>query len=135
MLARKSLHSVRCRLLSPLPWQSPRSVRAVIELRFGDSRLAIGDESPEMGIVSPLTLGGTYGALHLAIANADAVWQKALGAGATVFEPLHDAFWGERTGQFIDPFGHRWAIDQHVRDVPPDEIARLAAQAFAGSQG
>jgi len=102
-----------------------------IELRFGDSKLAIADEFPDMGIVSPLTLGGTYGALHLAVPDADAVWQRAIEAGAEVFEPLHDAFWGERTGQFIDPFGHRWAIDQHLRDVPPDEVARLAAAAFA----
>src|SRR6266571_3743369 len=101
-----------------------------IELRFGDDVLAIADEFPGMGIVSPLTLGGTYGALHLAVDDADAVWQRALGAGATVFEPLHDAFWGDRTGQFIDPFGHRWALDQHLRDVPHDEVARLAAQAF-----
>lgn len=103
-----------------------------VELRFGDSKLAIGNEFPDMGIVSPLILGGTYGALHLTVKDADAVWQRALDAGAEVFEPLHEAFWGERTGQFIDPFGHRWAIDQHVRDVPPDEVARLAAQAFAG---
>jgi len=105
-----------------------------IELRFGDSTLAIADEFPEMGVVSPLTLGGTYGALHLAVEDADAVWQRALQAGATVFEPLHDAFWGERTGQFIDPFGHRWAVDQHLRDVPHDEVVRLAAAAFGGNQ-
>ncbi len=102
-----------------------------IELRFGDSTLAIADEFPDMGIVSPLTLGGTYGALHLAVEDADAVWQRALDAGAKVFEPLHDAFWGDRTGQFTDPFGHRWAVDQHLRDVPRDEVARLAAAAFA----
>ena len=76
-----------------------------IELRFGDSALAISDEFPDLGVVSPLTLGGTYGALHLAVDDADAVWQRALAAGATEFEPLHDAFWGDRTGQFIDPFG------------------------------
>jgi len=103
-----------------------------VELRFGDSKLAIGDEFPDMGIVSPLTLGGTCGALHLAVEDAAAVWQRALDAGAQVFEPLREAFWGERTGQFIDPFGHRWAIDQHVSDVPPSEVARLAAEAFAG---
>jgi len=105
-----------------------------IELHFGDSTLAIAEEFPEMGVVSPLTLGGTYGALHLAVEDADAVWQRAVQAGATVFEPLHDAFWGERTGQFIDPFGHRWAVDQHLRDVPHDEVVRLAAAAFGGSE-
>ena len=103
-----------------------------IELRFGDASLAIADEFPEIGVLSPLTLGGTYGALHLAVDDAAAVWQAAVDLGATVFEPLHDAFWGDRTGQFIDPFGHRWAVDQHLRDVPADEVARLAAEAFGG---
>jgi PhnB protein len=104
-----------------------------IELRLGDATLAISDEFPDLGVVSPLTLGGTYGALHLTVADAEAAWQRALDAGATEFEPLHDAFWGDRTGQFIDPFGHRWAVDQHLRDVPPEEVARLAAAAFGAS--
>ena len=69
-----------------------------IELRFGDSTLSISDEFPEMGVVSPLTLGGTYGALHLTVEDADAVWQRALEDGATEFEPLHDAFWGTGPG-------------------------------------
>jgi PhnB protein len=106
-----------------------------IELRFGDSVLAIADEFPDMGVISPLTLGGTYGALHLAVDDADDVWQRALEGGATEFEPLHDAFWGDRTGQFIDPFGHRWALDQHQHDVSHDEVVRLAGEAFgAGSE-
>ncbi|MBO0745046.1 MAG: VOC family protein [Candidatus Dormibacteraeota bacterium] len=107
------------------------------ELEFGDSVLAIGEEFPDMGIVSPLTLGGTHGAIHVAVDDADLVWQRALDGGATVFETLHEAFWGDRTGQFIDPFGHRWAVDQHLRDVPPAEVARLAAEAFGrdGSRG
>lgn len=104
-----------------------------IELQFGDSILAIADEFPSMGVVSPLTLGGTYGALHLAVADVDSVWKRAMAAGAKEFEPVHDAFWGTRTGQFIDPFGHRWALDQHLRDVSHDEVVRLAAEAFAGA--
>jgi PhnB protein len=101
-----------------------------IDLAFGDSTLSIADELPAMGIVSPLTLGGTYGALHLAVDDVDVVWARALSSGATEFEAVHDAFWGVRTGQFIDPFGHRWALDQHLRDVPHDEVERLAAAAF-----
>jgi len=102
-----------------------------IEMRLGDAVVAVADEIPAMGIVSPQTLGGTPLALHLNVDDADAVWSRAMQAGATVFEPLHDAFWGDRTGQFIDPYGHRWAIDQHIRDVPHDEVVRLAAAAFA----
>jgi len=64
------------------------------------------------------------------VQDADAAWARALEAGAEVFQPLQDAFWGERTGQFIDPFGHRWAVAQRVRDVPHDEVVRLAAEAY-----
>lgn len=112
----------------------PSGVVLTIDLQFGDSQIAISDELPDYGIVSPLTLGGTYGALHLAVEDADAAWSRALEAGAEVFEPLREAFWGERTGQFIDPFGHRWAVAQRVRDVPPEEVARLAAEAFGATE-
>jgi PhnB protein len=70
----------------------------------------------------------------VAVEDADAAWQRALDAGAEVFHELEDAFWGERHGQFIDPFGHRWAIDQHLRDVPHDEVVRLAGEAFSGGE-
>jgi PhnB protein len=105
-----------------------------VELRFGDGAMALGAEFPAMGIVSPQALSGTYGAMHLAVEDADRVWNRAIEAGAVPFEPLHDAFWGERTGQFIDPFGHRWAVDQHLRDVPHDEVVRLAAEAFPAEE-
>ena len=103
-----------------------------VELRFGDSPVMIADEVPDLGIVSPLTLGGTYGALHLTTSDVDALWQRALDAGAEVFHPLGDTFWGERFGQIIDPFGHRWGMATHLRDVPADEVARAAAEMFGG---
>jgi len=104
-----------------------------IELRFGDSSVMIADEFPEMGVVSPLTLGGTYGALTITTDDVDGMWQQALSAGAQIFQPLQDAFWGDRHGQIIDPFGHRWGLAQHLRDVSPDEVARAAAAAFSGA--
>jgi PhnB protein len=101
-----------------------------VRLNIGTSSLNLADEFPEMGVVSPLTLGGTYGALDVATDQVDALWQRALDAGAQVFQPLQDTFWGERHGQIIDPFGHRWGLSQHIRDVPPEEVARAAAAAF-----
>ncbi|MFG1805665.1 VOC family protein [Streptomyces sp. NPDC049040] len=101
-----------------------------IELAFGDSTVKIADEFPDHGIVSPLTLGGTYGALQIATDDVDTLWKRALDAGATVFHPLQDTFWGERHGQVIDPFGHRWGMAQHLRDVSPEEVAREAAKLF-----
>ncbi|HKB19515.1 MAG TPA: VOC family protein [Gaiellaceae bacterium] len=104
-----------------------------IELRLGDSQLMIADEFPEMGAVSPQTLGGTYGALTIAVEDADAAWQRALDAGAEVFHELEDAFWGERYGQFIDPFGHRWGVAQRQEEVEPEEVERRAAGLFGAS--
>ena len=101
------------------------------ELRIGDAVIAIGRELPQWGVLSPESLGGTYGALHVRVDDVDAVWDSAVAGGATAFEPVHDAFWGVRTGQFVDPFGHRWALDQPLRDVPPEEVQRLASDAFA----
>ena len=102
-----------------------------VELRFGDSAVMLADEFPEMGIVSPQTLGGTYMALHLMVDDVDRVWQRALDAGAEVFHPLQDSFWGERHGQVIDPFGHRWGLAQHLRYVSREELVRAAQEMFA----
>jgi PhnB protein len=102
-----------------------------VELRFGESVIYMADEFPEMGVLSPLSIGGTAVVLTLSAADADALWQSALDAGADVLQPLSDAFWGERHGLLLDPFGHRWGVAQHVRDVPHDEVVRAAADVFA----
>ncbi len=109
----------------------PDATVMTADLRIGDAVIAIGRELPQWGVLSPESLGGTYGALHLRVDDVDAVWDSAMAGGATAFEPVHDAFWGVRTGQLIDPFGHRWALDEALRDVPPEEVQRLAADAFA----
>jgi PhnB protein len=103
-----------------------------IELRFGDSTVMIADEFPDLGVVSPLSLGGTVGALAVHTDDVDALWQRAVGAGAVVSRPLQEVFWGDRHGEIFDPFGHRWALVQHLRDVPADEIAAAAAAALGG---
>jgi PhnB protein len=103
-----------------------------IELSFGDSTVMLADEFPELGVLSPLSIGGTATVLHLQADDVDAVWQRALAAGAEVRQPLADAFWGERYGQITDPFGHRWGLAHHLRDVPPEEIARAVAELFGG---
>ena len=64
--------------------------------------------------------------------DADAVWQRAVEGGAEVRQPLAEAFWGERYGQITDPFGHRWGLAQHIRDVPREQLERAVAELFAG---
>jgi len=111
----------------------PGGPTLTVELQLGDTILAVAGEMPDLGMRTPAALGGTPAALHVQVPDVDAAWARAIQAGATVFEPVHDAFWGDRTGQFLDPSGHRWALDHHVRDVPPEEVARLAAELFGGS--
>jgi PhnB protein len=103
-----------------------------IELAIGESTIMIADEFPDRGIVSPKTLGGTYGALVIATDDVNTLWQRALASGAEVFHPLADTFWGERFGQIIDPYGHRWGFTQHISDVPHEGIVKAAAEAFGG---
>jgi PhnB protein len=102
-----------------------------VELRFGDQALHLADEFPEMGVLAPPSIGGTPVVLALDVDDAETVFARAVAAGASVRQPLQDAFWGDRQGQLEDPFGHRWNIAQHLRDVPHDEVVAAAAQAFS----
>jgi uncharacterized glyoxalase superfamily protein PhnB len=102
-----------------------------VQLRFGDGVVHLADEFPEMGVLAPPTIGGTPVVLTLDVPDAEAVFAQAVAAGAHVHQPLADMFWGDLHGQLEDPFGHRWNISQHVRDVPHDEIVAAAARAFA----
>jgi PhnB protein len=102
-----------------------------VQLRIGDSTLMAASEFPEFGIVSPLTIGGTAVVLHVFTDDVDAAWQRAVEAGAEILHPLQDQFWGDRQGQLLDPFGHKWNLAQHLRDVPADEMAEAAAEIFA----
>jgi PhnB protein len=110
----------------------PNGKLMYVELWFGDSPVMVADEFPEFDIRSPQTVGGTSTVLNLHTDDVDALWERALAAGAQVLRPLEDAFWGERHGQLTDPFGHRWGVAQRIRDVPEEEIARAAAAAFGG---
>ena len=124
----KQAFGARERSRVPLPGGKLMSV----ELWFGDSAVMVADEFPEIGVVWPHTVGGTSTVLHLYTEDVDALWTRAVDAGAQVLHPLQDQFWGDRHGQLTDPFGHRWGLATHVRDVPPEEIARAAAAAFGG---
>ena len=81
--------------------------------------------------MTPPSIGGTPVVLALDVTDADAVFAQALAAGAEVRQPLQDMFWGDRHGQLEDPFGHRWNVAQHLRDVPHDEVVAAAAELFS----
>ena len=102
------------------------------ELEIGDALLMLADEHPDINVLGPKSVGGTPVVLSLYVEDVDAVFQAALDAGATEVRPLTDQFYGDRSGQFEDPFGHRWSIATHVEDVPPDEMEKRAAEAASG---
>jgi uncharacterized glyoxalase superfamily protein PhnB len=101
-----------------------------VQLRLGDGLLHVADEFPEMGVLAPPSVGGTPVVLSLEVADADAVFARAVAAGASTRQPPADMFWGDRHGQLEDPFGHRWNVSQHLRDVPHDEVVAAAASLF-----
>jgi uncharacterized glyoxalase superfamily protein PhnB len=98
-------------------------------LRIGDSSVMLADEFPQWESLGPLALKGTPVTLHLAVVDVDKAFERALAAGARVRMPLADMFWGDRYGIVEDPYGHRWSMATHVRDVSPDEMAAEMAKA------
>jgi PhnB protein len=101
------------------------------ELEIGDSLIMLADEFPEMEARGPKAVGGTPVSLHVYVEDADGVFDRAVQAGARALQPVEDKFYGDRSGQFEDPFGHHWSVATHVEDVPPDEMAARAAAAMA----
>jgi PhnB protein len=101
------------------------------ELEIGDSVIMLADEMPDMGIVGPKRIGGTPVTLHVYVEDVDAVFESAKQAGATATREVEDRFYGDRSGQFEDPWGHRWDVASHVEDVPPEEMEKRAQEAMA----
>ena len=98
------------------------------ELGIGDSVIMLADEFPDMGNKSPRTLGGSPVTVFVYVEDVDATFRKALDAGAREVEPVEDKFYGDRAGQFEDPFGHLWSVGSHIEDVSPEEMERRMAQ-------
>jgi PhnB protein len=96
------------------------------EIKVGDSILMLADECPE-GNKSPQTLGGTPVSLVLYVEDVDAVFQRAVDAGAKVVREPSNQFYGDRSAGVTDPFGHSWYIHTHVEDLTPEEIGKRAA--------
>jgi PhnB protein len=105
------------------------------EIRIGDSPIMLADEHPEMGAISPQTLGGAAVSIVLYVADVDARFAQAVGAGCTVLRPLQDQFYGDRTGTLRDPFGHTWTVATHIEDVSPEEMERRMAAFVKRQQG
>jgi PhnB protein len=100
-------------------------------LRIGDSMLMLNEEFPEYGGLSPLSVGGTGVTIHIYTENVDEAFNRAVSAGANVAMPVMDQFWGDRYGLVTDPFGHKWSIATHSKDMSPEEMQRAMDEAMA----
>jgi PhnB protein len=90
-----------------IPWEGGRIGHA--EIIIGETVIMLSDEFPELGVLSPQTLGGNSGSLSAEVQDVDAALQRALDAGATVHRSLTDEPYG-RSAWLVDPFGHRWHL-------------------------
>jgi len=98
------------------------------EIRLGDSVVMLADEHPERGIFSPAHFGGATSSLMFYVEQCDAVYKKALAAGAKSLREPADQFYGDRMAGVEDPFGIQWWIATHVKDVSPEEMQAAAGQ-------
>jgi uncharacterized glyoxalase superfamily protein PhnB len=108
--------------LMRLPGKDGKLVHGAVEINGACVMLV--DEMPEWGALSPKALKGTPVTVHLVVDDVDAVFKRAVKAGATAIMPVADMFWGDRYGVLEDPFGHRWSVATHVRDMTPKEIQK-----------
>ena len=98
------------------------------ELDIGGALLMLADEYPDYGALGPRSVGGTPVRLHLYVGDVDAVVARALAAGATLVRPVQDEFYGDRSGQIEDPFGHVWVLSTRKEQLSTVEIERRFAE-------
>jgi len=92
------------------------------EITIGDAQIMLADEAPAHGAVSPQSLGGSPVRVHLYVEDVDSLAKQAVAAGAKILRPVQDQFYGDRSGQLADPFGHVWIVSTHVEDVAHEEV-------------
>src|SRR5215471_11396996 len=104
------------------------------EIKIGDSIIMMSDEFPEFGSLSPESVGNTSMGLHIYVEDVDNAFDRAVKAGAKVEMPVMDQFWGDRYGRLKDPFGHKWSIATHKKDMSSDEMKHAMDEAMAAMQ-
>jgi PhnB protein len=99
------------------------------EFKIGDSPFMITDEHPDFPAwLGPHSRGGTPVHIYLYVEDADAVFNRAIEAGAKELLPMKDQFYGDRSGGLTDPFGHIWYVSTRIENVSSEEIQRRAAE-------
>lgn len=101
------------------------------EMKIGNSIVMLADEFPEMDFKGPKSYGGSSCAFYLYVEDCDAVFNQAIAAGGKVIKPMQDQFYGDRSGQLEDPYGHRWSVATHKEDLSMEEVGKRAAEFMA----
>ena len=104
------------------------------EIQIADCRVMIGEEMPNWGNKSPLTLGGSPGGLHIYVRDVDEAFAHAVKSGAKEEHPPTDMFYGDRSGNVIDPFGHRWTLATHKVDLSPEQLRQRFREFMASTR-
>lgn len=103
------------------------------ELQIVDSVLMVNDEAPEIGSLGPRSVGGTPVVLSVYVEDVDATFARALELGAKEIHPITNQFYGDRSGGFEDPWGHKWYVATHVEDVSEEDMAARMADMMGGT--
>src|SRR5207248_5957440 len=104
------------------------------EIQIGDSVIMMADTSPEMNFLDPKKLGNSTVNLVVYVEDVDKTFKAALKAGAKEIQAVEDKVYGDRAGQFEDPWGHKWDLMTHIEDVSPEEMQKRVEQ-FTAQQG
>ena len=99
------------------------------EIKIGDSVVFVSDEFPGMSAAPSPTTTPSYN-LFLYVENVDSVFNRAVSAGARVDMPIQDMFWGDRYGVVMDPYGFKWSMATHIKDLSPEEMKRARDDAM-----
>lgn len=100
------------------------------ELKMAGGIIMLADEVPDMDILAPPSIGGSSIGLMVYVEDPDAVFNAALESGATEFKPVCDQFYGERSGTFDDPFGHRWTVSRRIENLSHEDISQKFEQLY-----
>lgn len=119
--------------LARMPGPDGKLMHAAICI--GDSPLMLVDDFPEWGSRGPKALGGSPVTIHLYVEDVDAFVERAVAAGAKSTMPVQDMFWGDRYGQLEDPFGHRWSVATHLREVSPEQMQQAMREMLPSCPG
>ena len=118
------------RYIERLRMPAPNGKIGHAELKIGEGIIMLSDEHPEMGALSPKTIGGTPVWNMVYVNDVDTRFQRAVDLGAKILQPVEDQFYGDRAGKIEDPFGHVWMIATQIEDVDPEEMDRRVKELY-----